>query len=148
MFLFCYVLFVFRFVLMIVWIAIAAFRTTNNWGKSLPLNFIFTHVCNINIVFIKKQKTKTKTESWILFSLQLLLFVVEVKTINALSRGIFNPEWRMIATLPKTQTDNVPVKVPVWLRKLTTISKIMVRHTREMQQEYKRNASFGQSSVS
>ena len=54
----------------------------------------------------------------------------------------------MIATLPKTQTDNVPVKVPVWLRKLITISKIMARHTKEIQQEYKRNASFRQSSAS
>ena len=45
----------------------------------------------------------------------------------------------MIATLPKTHSDNVPVKVPVWLRKLITISKIIVRHAKEIQKEYKRN---------
>ena len=146
MFLFCYVLFLFRFVLMIVWISIAAFCTTNNCGKVYH-SISFLHTSAINIVFFKKTK-ETKTKSWILFSRQRLLFVVEVKTINALSRDIFNPEWRMITTLPKTKTDNVPVKVPVWLRKLITISKIMGRHTKEIQQEYKRNASFRQSSVS
>ena len=51
----------------------------------------------------------------------------------------------MIATLPKTRSDNVPLKVPVWLRKLITISKIIVRHAKEMQKEYKRNASLRQS---
>ena len=51
----------------------------------------------------------------------------------------------MIATLPKTHSDNVPVKVPVWLRKLITISKIIVRHAKEIQKEYKRKASLRQS---
>ena len=51
----------------------------------------------------------------------------------------------MIATLPKTHSDNVPVKVPVWPRKLITISKIIVRHAKETQKEYKRNASLRQS---
>ena len=46
----------------------------------------------------------------------------------------------MIATLPKTHSDNVPVKVPVWLRKLITVSKIIVRHAKEI-----RNASLRQS---
>ena len=50
----------------------------------------------------------------------------------------------MIATLPKTHSDNVPVKVPVWLRKLITVSKIIVRHAIR---KYKRNASFRQSWV-
>ena len=52
----------------------------------------------------------------------------------------------MIGTLPKTHSDNVPVKVPVWLRKLITISKIIVRHAKEIQKEYnKRKASLRQS---
>ena len=49
----------------------------------------------------------------------------------------------MIATLPKTHSDNVPVKVPVWLMKLITISKIIVRHAKEIQKECKSQTKLG-----
>ena len=49
----------------------------------------------------------------------------------------------MIATLPKTHSDNVPVKVSVWLRKLITISKIIVRHAKEIQKECKSQTTLG-----
>ena len=47
----------------------------------------------------------------------------------------------MIATLPKIQIMFL-LKVPFWLRKLITVSKIIVRHAIR---KYKRNASFRQS---
>ena len=53
----------------------------------------------------------------------------------------------MIATLPKTHSDNVPVKVPVCLRKLITISKITARHAKEIQKEIQKECNLRQSWV-
>ena len=49
----------------------------------------------------------------------------------------------MVATWPKTHSDNVPLKVPVWLRKLMTISKTIVRHAKEIQKESKFQTKLG-----